>query len=381
MKIQRAPHIYMEWEEGTLVARRVGSDIKCQMGPQVVELLDRIREPVGRAEVVAEYPDGERASVESTVDGLIGAGFIEEEGSASEPKAGDETWWDAWGTQARAFHFATRDADFFPFRSEQSREFIEFVAAEGPPPPLYKSYPDSRRIPLPPHREITTPMSSVLENRRTHRTFHDTPVTLEAFSTVLHYTFAPLGYQDTGPLGVQMVKASPAGGSRHDIECYVACFHVEGIPEGLYHYCGPEHALELIRSDLSRQAILDLTDQQGHCVDGAFTCFLTTVPDRIASKYRHPRAYRLWIYNVGHAAQTFALTCTALGLGPFQTAAFHDSGLEKELRIDPQEEFLTYVLGAGVPVLSERGLPADFWPADPPAPGEVPRSSSAGEGN
>lgn len=366
MKIRRAPHIYMEWEDDEIVARRLGYDVKCQLGPPVVDLLDKLREPMDRLDLLADYPEDERASVDGVLDGLLDAGLIAWDGRADTAQ-GDEEWWQGWGTEARVFHFATRDAEFVPFRSEQSEAYIRELAAQGPTTPLAKRYPDSPTIALPPHRPVTAAMSPTLEKRRTHRNFHDVPVSLADFSTVMHYSFAPLGYQDTGPLGVQMVKASPAGGSRHDLECYVSCFNVEDVPEGLYHYNGPDHSLELIRTDLSREVILDLTDQQTHCVTGAFTCFLTTVPERIVFKYRHPRAYRLWMYNAGHVGQTFALTCTALGLGPFQTAVFDDSGLEKELRIDPSCEFATYILGAGVPVVTDTGLPVDFWPADRPA--------------
>ncbi|MFI6056039.1 hypothetical protein ACIBCO_38960 [Streptomyces violascens] len=40
-----------------------------------------------------------------------------------------------------------------------------------------------------------------------------------------------------------------------------------------------------------------------------------------ARQVRHPRAYRVSHLNAGHLGQTFALTATTLGLGPFQSAA------------------------------------------------------------
>jgi len=72
------------------------------------------------------------------------------------------------------------------------------------------------------------------------------------------------------------------------------------------------------------------------------------------------------MYDAGHYAQTFALTCTALGLGPFQTIAFADTAVERFLGVDGAQEFAVYLLAAGVPADAETtgavtaALPTDF---------------------
>ncbi|WP_433456445.1 SagB/ThcOx family dehydrogenase (plasmid) [Streptomyces sp. CA-142005] len=369
MKLQRSPGIYFEWSGDTLVARHVNSHIKCHLGIPVVELLNRLENPQEENELLDSYPPNSRADVRATLQGLLQGGFLREIPAEQSESvlAGTEGWWEAWGTQARAFHFASRDANFASFRGERARQLADQLAQAGPAPLIAKRCPGAPRIPLPPvQAAIDEPLGHVLETRRTHRQFHDSPVSLDTFSTVLHYSFAPLGYQDTGAFGTQMVKASPAGGSRHDGECYPACFRVEGVLPGLYHYDACGHALELVRPDFPPELVLELTAGQDHCARSAFTCFLTTVPERITYKYCHPRAYRMWMYNVGYVGQTFALVCTALGLGAFETAAFDDTRVEQALDVDPRQEFAAFILGAGVPVLTEQGLPPDFHPVPPP---------------
>jgi SagB-type dehydrogenase family enzyme len=76
---------------------------------------------------------------------------------------------------------------------------------------------------------------------------------------------------------------------------------------------------------------------------------LSAVIDRMLSKYRAPRSYRVCLLNAGHLGQTFALTATALGLGPFQTAAFHDSAVAQACGLDNIGHTPLYILAAGHP--------------------------------
>ena len=79
---------------------------------------------------------------------------------------------------------------------------------------------------------------------------------------------------------------------------------------------------------------------------------MTAVPQRLFWKYPSAGAYRLLFLDAGHLAQTFCLLATALGLGPFTTAAIRHSRIEKLLGLDGIGEFPIYVCGAGVPRLS-----------------------------
>jgi len=201
----------------------------------------------------------------------------------------------------------------------------------------------------------------VLGHRRTHRDFIETPVPLDHLSMILSQTWGPQRFIDAELFETQQLRSSPSAGGRHEVECYVAVLNVDGIRAGLYHYNSRLHALELLNPSFDRDAVGRVTYGQRQCTGAAFTCFTTARIRRLSWKYRHPRAYRLVMYDAGHYGQTFALVATALGLGPFQTAAFLDSAVEKALGVSLDEEFPVYVLGAGYPRPTKNPLlPSDY---------------------
>nr|WP_244938897.1 nitroreductase family protein [Actinomadura madurae] len=85
--------------------------------------------------------------------------------------------------------------------------------------------------------------------------------------------------------------------------------------------------------------------------------------ERMNVKYRAPRTYRACLLDAGHLAQTFALTATALGLGPAQTAAFRDSAVAERCRLDNTGRTPLYVLAGGIPHPDPRRVPAPATPA------------------
>ena len=77
----------------------------------------------------------------------------------------------------------------------------------------------------------------------------------------------------------------------------------------------------------------------------AAVVFLTATLPRVSWKYRFSRAYRIVLLDAGHLGQTFCLTGTWLGLGPFCTAAFNDTTVEEAFVVDGIHEVALYVVG------------------------------------
>jgi SagB-type dehydrogenase family enzyme len=180
---------------------------------------------------------------------------------------------------------------------------------------------------------------------------------------VLHYTFAPMRFIESPTFGILLSKTSPSGGARHEIECYVAALDVEDLAPGLYHYCAEDHSLELVRRPFTREMADRLCCGQTFCAQANVVCFLTAIFARTMHKYRHSRAYRIMLLNTGHIAQTFVLTCTALGLGAFQTAAFRDAEVDEAIGVDGLSEGSLYVVGASASALfAGRRRPAGAQP-------------------
>lgn len=365
MRVRRRGSLVCRWEADGLRIGLPGQRRYVRVAPVVVDMLARASDWITLDALVdqvdAHQADQARATAETLVDlGLLVTGDTDRADAHQVPAV-----WRHWGPIAHRFQVESRDADYLVDPSRYT-EVASHLVGEGTPPAPFKEYPAAPTVYLPrrplPLRGFA---EDVLAARRTHRRFADAPVSVDALATVLHYTFGPQRFLDGGQFGILQSRVSASAGGRHEVECYVAVFAVAHVPAGLYHYSPLRHALELLDPSVDRARIAELAYGQEPSYQGAFTCLTTAVAGRLAWKYRHPRAYRLWMYNAGHYGQTFALTCTALGLGAFQTVAFHDSTVEQMLAVNPEEEFAVYLLAAGVPDPSTGSVPVEPSPSPP----------------
>ena len=305
-------------------------------------------------EEMADVRDSEQILRELADAGLI-------ESSPAPAESGDATTWSRWGMAARAFHAATSTVEYVDRGSDQDVLVDRIVADPGPP--LVERVEGDVRIALPAvPLALNRPLDDVLGRRRTHRHFRSEPMSLAELATLLHYTFRPLGTKRAGPFGNVPIKASPCAGARNEVESYVAAFAVRDVPPAVYRYDQTSHELVLIDDSWSRETVREWAFDHIALETCAVMCITTAVLERVSWKYRHPRAYRLLFYNVGHLAQTFALVSTAIGLGAYQSAAFHDIRLGAALGLDPDREIPTYLLAAGAPRTRSGGLPWYFEP-------------------
>ncbi|HEX5406704.1 MAG TPA: SagB/ThcOx family dehydrogenase [Pseudonocardiaceae bacterium] len=265
--------------------------------------------------------------------------------AAEDDRLADSEWRD-WGATATALHFGTKNTPY----QHATDELRAAMVAESPSPPLFKAYPDAPRILLPrmPCR-LDAPFGDVLYGRRTHRTFAPDPVSRHTLSTLLAAVFGPKDFLHAGEFGALMLRTSPSGGARHALEAYVVPLRVPDVERGLYHYNPLEHSLELLTEQVTGEQLAVLCHDQTALEQAAFVVVLTAVVHRMSWKYPGPRAYRVLMLDAGHLGQSFVLTATALGLGPFQTAAFADEEVEALLGVDGVRETALYVLAAGMP--------------------------------
>ncbi|RJO70940.1 SagB/ThcOx family dehydrogenase [Nocardia panacis] len=366
MEYRRASSLIMYWDSGELTVENYlesrstdeESENALALDPAAVELLDRFAEWTDDAAVIAEYPQHEPDSVRKAIELLAEDGLLLTRESAGREERFLAAWAN-WGEEARFFHFGTRNAIYTGDSLEQRRSDARWVRETGgEPPAIFKTYPDAPRIYLPRvFRPLTDDFGAVLTRRRTHRVFTGEQVNLHDFATALFYTFAPMQLYDAGDLGTLMLRTSPCGGARHELEGYVAVLDVQGVPPGLYHYNAESHALELIDAAFDRDRLHRVTYESEMCTPSAFVCFVTAVYERTMYKYRHSRALRVTLLSAGHLGQTFVLTNTALGLGAWQSAAFRDDEVDAALGVDGFAEGALYMFGAGIPVYAEDGMP------------------------
>lgn len=267
--------------------------------------------------------------------------------------------WAEWGTAAWSFHQRTRDVAFFEKGDTAELDaYLEDIAQQPRPSSFRWQHPDSILL-LPRVRTLSdVGYFEVLQRRRTHRSFDSTPLELDTFSDMLHYCFAPLRFADAGPMGVLQLKAAASGGARHECEAFVAVLDVEHVRPGLYGYDGVRHGLVPVDESVGREEMERLTFGQGFFETAAFGVFTVAVADRMSWKYRMAKAYKLLLHNVGHVAQVFSMTATALGLGAALTGAIRESEVDALLGLDVPREFSTFALACGRPRRQADGMPA-----------------------
>ena len=316
--------------------------------PVLAQLLQQFSEFTTAVSVRAALDSEGAAS--NLVGQLAEANILVEEGSELGKKEDEVDKW-PWGQEARFFHFATQRVNY-TFDFEAIREQLERRAAVDPPPSAFKECAGSL-FPLPsPNDPVCRNLWQILESRRTTRAFRRESITEATLGTLIHRVWGKLRFYNGSRLDVRVVKTSPSGGARHPIEVYVVAQRVEGIPPGIYHYSVLHHALSLLVEGIREGRMVELFSGQAWVRDAAALFFMTAVLPRSMWKYDHARAYRVIQLDAGHLGQTFHLVCTALGLGPFTTAAIQDREIEMELGLDGVWETSIYAAACGFPVVS-----------------------------
>jgi SagB-type dehydrogenase family enzyme len=365
MRLRRRRCLMCYWHDGVFVAHGYPHLSPTVLHPVAAEILSAFDDWIEPGKVVEILDGFEPESVEQAVMVLRGDGLLLEEGGIEADE--DERiarQWGPWAPEASLYHYSTQDEHYTridPFAERldpAARDEAEpKLAGENGTHTLFTCYPDAGRLLLPrtPAR-LSEPFDRVLYRRRTHRDFTDEPVPLETLSTLLAVVFGPVDFIDSGRSAL-MRRTSAAGGSRQELDAYLGIRNVASVPAGIYHYNILEHSLELLSEGLTRDRVVELCGMQEWAGGTAFLVVLSAVIDRMLSKYRSPRSYRVCLLNAGHLGQTFALTATALGLGPFQTVAFGDSAVAEAFGLDNVGHTPMYILAAGRPAHEQTMAP------------------------
>jgi SagB-type dehydrogenase family enzyme len=355
--VARNPDLHVCWSRGRLLVRDLVTGRTVHASAQVVPLLHlfgRARTAEGAA---GRLPGYEPRAVLRGIRELVRLGLL----LPAETVRGRRSRLAAWkGNLASAYyHAACRDLRFAQGLAA-IEEFLRERVAPQRRPPGFKRYGSRPGRPLPesePPSPDATGLDRVLARRRTVREFSRRPVSLEDLAAVVRGTWGRTGWLTDRVLGRFATKTSPSAGALHPIECYVLAWNVRGLRAGTYHYDVAGDELRRLRSGSPRESAVRAASGQRWVGGAAFLCVMTAVFPRTLWKYGFEGAYRtLWL-DAGHLGQTFSLLATARGLGPFTTAAFQDTHLERHLGLDGGREFPVYLCGAGLPATRRRQLP------------------------
>ncbi len=339
--VRRSDFLIAYWRRGEVVIENYASGVTHTGSVAAFEILDLLGAWTSPEELVEALPHWKPEAVAASVAELVDLTLLESGDRPPDPKGPALVRWEPWNPVAGYFHLATKDVPY-----TDPDEAAGGVGTLLWHPEHLKEYPDSAKLELPEFpRDGGFP--KVLLERRTWRHFGDRKVTLEELATLLGLTW-----------GVQMwvhgfddrpspFKSSPSPGARHSLEAYVLAWDVEGVDPGTYHYCPDTHSLALLEEDTPITVLEEFLPQQKWMHRPAAVVFMTSVFERVRSKYRHPRAYRVVHLEAGHFSQTFCLVATWLGLAPFCTTALGDTAIERHLGIDGVDESVIHAVGVG----------------------------------
>jgi len=192
----------------------------------------------------------------------------------------------------------------------------------------------------------------ILSQRKTSRSFDGTSINLKTLSTLLYVVFSDFhqsndDYAQYGFQKIGMRKTSPSCGGLHPSEAYIVALNVDGLDKGVYHYQAHKHVLSVISASNISPQMNKLLCGQYFAAQLAFGIFITSRFDKIWHKYKHSRAYRVALIDIGHLSQTFQLVATALGLNTWLSGVFVDTDVSSLLNIKDDSEQPLFFVGAG----------------------------------
>jgi len=180
-------------------------------------------------------------------------------------------------------------------------------------------------------REEATEQYSLIQaliERKTHRKFHNSSLSLEIFSTLL------LNLKEELFKGVW--------------NYFLVVFNVSGIPEGIYQYCPLQHGLTLIREGNFREELVPLLCGMVASLTASFSMILSVDLEIAHQMLPYERALREIYVDSGRIAQKLLLKGMQYHLGGLPSPAMRDSPMCEFLQINPNSCMPLYTITMGI---------------------------------
>uniref|UniRef100_A0A7V3YFT6 SagB/ThcOx family dehydrogenase n=1 Tax=Candidatus Caldatribacterium californiense TaxID=1454726 RepID=A0A7V3YFT6_9BACT len=201
-----------------------------------------------------------------------------------------------------------------------------------------RGYAEERIVLPSPRLDSDTSVEEALLQRRSHRSFARSPLTLPEIAQLL---WVAQGVTDRA----QGFRTAPSAGALYPLEVYIVTGEVEGLLPGVYRYLPGEHALSRVLEGDRREELYGVALFQRWIREAPVVLVFTAVYERTTRKYGE-RGIRYVHMEAGHAAQNVYLQAEALGLGTVVVGAFQDEGVKKVLNL-PLSEHPLYLMPVG----------------------------------
>ena len=265
----------------------------------VLRVLHAFAVPTTFEDAVRQFRKYLRKEIVTCVNELIGAGIIT---AASKPEPAAQQHWDR---DLLAFHKFTR------------RRRLSWSAGQATPAVAPRRMTQTIPLAYPPF-EKGRDLVDVLEARRSWRRWPTTPISREAFSSLLWLSMRDRGISQEEIAGEYVSRPYPSGGAAYSLEVYliVAPEAIDSIPAGLYKYLPEMHGLETISADGA--VCLPFLEAAAVSANTVMPPVLLVITSRFArqSASYGSLAYSLVLKEVGCLFQTLYLVAEYLGLAP-----------------------------------------------------------------
>jgi oxazoline/thiazoline dehydrogenase len=182
------------------------------------------------------------------------------------------------------------------------------------PPPMASVFLSLPTPDLEALQQQDAPFQSVLETRKSSRSFHQNPLTREGLGEILFRSMRLKERRSKGEMEVAFYPF-PGGGARSELSAYIAVNGIEGLNDGLYRYDPEQHGLWHVReadADV-RRLFVDACSALAVEAPPPALLVLTSRFRRMSWKYQG-MSYAVTLKNVGAVFQTLYLSCAAMGL-------------------------------------------------------------------
>ena len=149
-------------------------------------------------------------------------------------------------------------------------------------------------------------------------------------------------------------RAAACTGALYEIELYVVCGDLPGLPAGVYHFGAAEFGLRLLRAGDYRGGLVKATGAEPSVAHAPVTIICTGTYWRNAWKYRS-RTYRHFGWDNGTILANLQAVCTSFGLPNRVIAGFDDEEVNRLIDVDVTKEVAFSLISIG-------------WTADEPVP-------------
>jgi SagB-type dehydrogenase family enzyme len=313
---------------------------------EVIAFLGELRDWQDLDEIAGRMPDMTAAEVRETIDQLVKASAIVEQGSvlAQSEQEFQSSW--KWGVPAAMMHFCLQDPNHMTLAESEALQRRK--AADRRQPTLYRRNSGMSVVQKLPDAREGNELIQLMARRRTVRSAGKPTITLRQLSDCLFAGMGITGTTENIAVGALPLSMTPSGGARNPYEAYVYALNVEGLAPGFYHYSAYDHDLGLIATNRMPKPS-ELVGGQDWADEMPCMIILCANLERTMWKYDDPNAYRVVLIEAGHIGQNIMLAATRNGLSACPTAALNHATIRECVSLKRLTDAPVYALTLAVP--------------------------------